>query len=139
MSSDSFAETRRMIERLYAASFGGRWDESASMLTDDFKIFEADGLPYHGVYEGKDALQKLFIKVCDFWADPSFDIHDITVSEKHAVGLLTFHVTSRHNGERMSLKLAEVFHLRDGKVCGITPHYYDTAAIARATGFTGAA
>lgn len=126
--------TRERIENLYALTAAGRWDEVEAQLTGDFKIVEAASLPYGGTYAGKDALQRLYTTVFAFWADPSLEMHDIVVSDDNAVGLLTIHATSRHSGERLAMKVAEVFHLRGDKICGITPYYFDAAEVARAAG-----
>ncbi|MBL4613204.1 MAG: nuclear transport factor 2 family protein [Emcibacter sp.] len=134
MDANRSTEIRQQIETLYALTAEGKWNEVENQLTDDFEIIEADSLPYGGEWKGKDSLQRLFTHVFGFWDDPSLEIHDITVSEDNAIGLLTIHATSRHNGERMAMKVAEVFHLRGDKICGITPYYFDTAAIAKATG-----
>ena len=126
--------TRQRIENLYALTAAGRWDEVEAQLTDDFKIVEADSLPYGGTYAGQDALQRLYATVFAFWADPSLEMHDIVVSDDNAVGLLTIHATSRHTGGRLAMKVAEVFHLRGDKISGITPYYFDAAEVARAAG-----
>ncbi|MCB2014523.1 MAG: nuclear transport factor 2 family protein [Sphingobium sp.] len=125
------------VNGLYALTAQGRWDEVEEQLTDDFIIREAESLPFGGVYEGKQALQQLYTTVFDFWDDPSLETGDMTISENTAIVMLTFHATSRHNGERLAMPLCEVFHLRGDKFCGITPYYFDTAAIARATGTLG--
>jgi len=127
-------DTRERIENLYALTAAGKWDEVEAALTDDFEIVEAESLPYGGTYAGKDALQRLYTTVFAFWEDASLEMHDIVISEQNAVGLLTIHATSRHSGERLAMKVAEVFHLRGDKICGITPYYFDAAAVARAAG-----
>ncbi len=134
MDAERYAAIKASVEHLYALSGSGQWDEVEKQLTDDFHIVEAESLPFGGLYEGKDALQRLYTKVFGFWEDPAIDITDMAVSEKNVVVLLSFHATSRHNGERLTMPLAEVIHLRDGKFSGITPYYFDTVAIARATG-----
>jgi ketosteroid isomerase-like protein len=134
MDSARYGRLKAMIEQLYVLTGEGRWNEVADHLTDDFSIVEAAGLPYGGVYYGKTALQDLYTQVFAYWDDASFDVADITLSETHAVSLVTLHVTSRFNGERLDLPLCEVFHIRGDRICGITPYYFDTAAVARATG-----
>lgn len=134
MDAERYAAIKASVENLYALTGSGQWDEVEKQLTDDFRIVEADSLPFGGVYEGKDALQRLYTKVFGFWDDPSLDVKDMTVSENNVVVLLSVHATSRHNGERLEMPLCEVMHLRDGKFSGITPYYFDTVAIARATG-----
>jgi hypothetical protein len=134
MEQARYATIKTMIETLYQLTAQGKWDAVEAMLTDDFRIFEADCLPFGGLYEGKDALRAIYTKVFGFWEEPALDFTDLTISENHAVSIMTFHATSRHNGERLALPLCEVFHLRGEKICGITPYYYDTLAICRATG-----
>lgn len=137
MDADVYASNKAKIEQLYALTSTGKWDEVEDYLTDDFRIVEAECLPFGGIYEGKGALQALFTKVFAFWEDPELDYKDITVSEHQVIVMLSFHATSRHNGERLEMPLCEVFHLRDGKISGITPYYFDTVAICRATGTLG--
>lgn len=134
MDSQRYTQIKTQIENLYALTGQGKWDEVEAQLTDDFSIIEAESLPYGGEWNGKDALKKLYTHVFQFWDDPSLEIEDITISENQAIGLLTIHATSRHNGDRLAMKVAEVFHLRGNKISGITPYYFDTVAIAKATG-----
>lgn len=134
MDAEAYASIKGRVEHLYALTAAGKWDEVEAQLTDDFRIDEAASLPFGGMYEGKDALQKLFTKVFAFWEDPSLDLKDITVSADHVIAIVSFHATSRYNGERLEMRLCEVFHIRGDKFSGITPYYFDTAAICRATG-----
>lgn len=134
MDPNRYAATKSRVENLYAHTAQGRWEEVEAQLTDDFRILEADSLPYAGEYKGKGALQELYTKVFAFWEDAELERGDITISEDHAIVLVTVHATSRHNGQRLTMPLCEVFHLRGDKFCGITPYYFDTAAIGRATG-----
>ena len=60
-------EMIRFVDDLYAATGAGDWDRAAAMLTDDFFVTEAEGLPMAGVYRGKYALRDLFIKVIERW------------------------------------------------------------------------
>lgn len=134
MEAQRYAAIKAMIENLYALTGAGRWEEAEALMTDDFRILEADSLPYGGEYKGKKALQDLYTKVFAFWDDPSLEFGDIAVAEQTVIVMVTIHATSRHNGERLAMPLCEVFHLRGDRICGITPYYFDTASIARATG-----
>ena len=134
MDSEQYQNRKQQVVSLYELTAAGKLDVVEGQLTEDFKILEAESLPYGGAWEGKDALQRLFTHVFGFWDDPSLDIQDILVSENNVIGLLTLSVTSRHNGERLDIKVAEAFHFRGDKICGITPYYFDTAEIAKATG-----
>lgn len=139
MDAQRYVAIKGMVENLYALTAAGKWDEVADQLTDDFRIVEAESLPFGGVYEGKDALQRLYAKVFAFWEDPALEQKDITVSGDNVIVIISFHATSRHSGERLEMPLCEVFHLRGDKFSGITPYYFDTAAICRASGTLAAA
>lgn len=134
MDSARYLQIKAMVEKIYELTGTGQWDAVGEMLTDDFSILEAESLPYAGEYKGKDALQKLYTVVFNYWEDASLHTDDICISENNAVVLLSIHATSRHSGERLEMPLAEVLHVRGDKFCGIKPYYFDTAAIAKATG-----
>lgn len=134
MDAERYAAIRARVENLYRLTAEGRWDEVEAQMTDDFRIIEADSLPYAGEYTGKGALRELYTKVFAFWDDASLETSDICIAENTVIVLLTIHATSRHNGQRLAMPLCEVFHLRGDKFCGITPYYFDTVEIARATG-----
>ncbi|RVT43267.1 nuclear transport factor 2 family protein [Sphingobium algorifonticola] len=134
MDSARYRQITEMVDALYAATAAGDWATVDALLTDDFRILEADNMPYPGEYKGKGALQELYTKVFAFWEDPSLERHDLAISETNAIVMLTMHATSRHNGERLAMPMCEVMHVRGDRFSGITPYYFDTAAIARATG-----
>ena len=134
MDAERYTQIRDRITGLYDLCGRGRWEEVEGQLTDEFLIIEAESLPFGGEDSGKKALQELYSKVFAFWEDPSLDIGDITIAENNAVVLITMYATSRYNGQRLTMKLCEVFHMRGDRFCGITPYYFDTVAIARATG-----
>ena len=134
MDAARYAEIKARVENLYKLTAEGRWDEVEAQMTDDFRIIEADSLPYAGEYKGKGALRELYTKVFAFWDDAALETSDICIAENTVIVLLTIHATSRHNGQRLAMPLCEVFHLRGDKFCGITPYYFDTVSIARATG-----
>lgn len=127
-------QVQALIAELYDLSAKGDWDGVAAHLTDDFHIVEADSLPYGGIYEGKNALRDLFTQVMGFWEDPALDLHDVTVSEGNAIGIVTMTATSRHDGSRVAMDIAERFILRGGKVAAIKPYYFDTNLVRRAAG-----
>jgi ketosteroid isomerase-like protein len=134
MDMQRYDRVQAMVERFYQLSGAGLWDEAEAMMTDDFCIVEADSMPYPGRFAGKSALRELYTTVFGYWDDPVLETHDVCIGASHAVVMLTMKATSRHNGERLAMPIAEVLHLRGDRFCGITPYYFDTAAIARATG-----
>lgn len=122
-------EMRGIIDDLYAATGAGDWDAAEAMLTDDFFISEADGLPMAGIYRGKGALRELFTAVMGMMEVSGLDRVETTTGKDHAVTILSFRFAdpSLAPGE-----LCEVFRFRDGKVCEIKPYYFDPATMVAA-------
>lgn len=117
--------------RLYEATGRGDWEAAAAMLTEDFFVTEAPGLPYEGVYRGRDALRKLYIKVMGMMDVTGLDIHQMTAGGDWVVVLLDI-VARDEAGAELRLSLAEATRFRDRKVCEIKPYYFDHAVPHRA-------
>ena len=56
-------EKMAFVQQLYATTGAGDFDTAETMLTDDFFIIEADGLPMAGEFRGKTALRDLYSHV----------------------------------------------------------------------------
>lgn len=114
------------IDELYAATGSGDWDKAASMLTDDFVVTEADGLPMEGKYHGKHALKELYLKVFSMMDAVGFDRVVTTTGGDYAVSILSILMA---DDSIPPSEVCEVFRFRDGKVCQIKPYYYDPAPV----------
>jgi SnoaL-like domain len=119
-------QMEQFIDDLYAATGVGDWDTAATMLTDDFFVSEADGLPMAGVYHGKDALKELFITVMGMLDVAALDRTQTTCGGDYAVTILTMRFA---DPALAPAELCELFRFRGGKVCEIKPFYYDPAPL----------
>ncbi|MFA7587503.1 MAG: nuclear transport factor 2 family protein [Novosphingobium sp.] len=122
-------EMEQFVDDLYAATGAGDWDKAASMLTDDFFVTEADGLPMEGVLRGKDALKQLYIKVMGLLEVSALDRVQTTVGGDYAVTILTMRFA---DPSLAPAELCELFRFRDGKCCEIKPYYFDPAVVVAA-------
>jgi ketosteroid isomerase-like protein len=122
-------EMEQFVDDLYAATGAGDWDKAASMLTDDFFVTEADGLPFAGVYRGKNALRELFVKVMSMVDVAALDRVQTTVGGDFAVTILSFRFA---DPSLAPAELCELFRFRDGKCCEIKPYYFDPATMIAA-------
>ncbi len=123
------AELRAVAHAVYAAAGSGDWETAERYLSDELVIVEADNLPYAGTYTGRGALRELYGIVMAYWAEPELEFHAMTAGDDHVVSMVTFHMTSRRSGKRLSMPLTEVFQIEDGKIVRIQPYYYDTKAM----------
>jgi len=122
-------EMIRFVDDLYAATGAGDWDRASAMLTDDFFVTEAPGLPMAGVYRGRDALRDLYRDVMGMLDVAALDRHETTTGGEHAVTILTMRFA---DPALAPAQLCELFRFRDGKCCEIRPYYFDPQTIVAA-------
>ena len=127
--SMSEAQIRQLVDDLYDATGSGDFDRAATMLTDDFFITEADGLPMAGVYRGKNALRDLFVHVMGIVDVVSLDRHAMMVGDGMAVVHLSFRFA---DPALKSAELCEMFRFRGNQLCEIRPFYFDPATMVAA-------
>ncbi|MET0658066.1 MAG: nuclear transport factor 2 family protein [Steroidobacteraceae bacterium] len=124
----SKSEMLQVVQSLYDLCQRGEWAQVEPLLTEDFYLTEATGLPFAGVYRGRSALREVFGRVFTTLDVTGLDIHDITIGEDHVVGVLDMVLAGK---PQVRVAITEVFRFRDGKVCEIRPHYFDTSAIVQ--------
>ena len=122
-------QIRQTIDDLYAATGIGDFDRAATMLTDDFFVTEADGLPMAGVYRGRDALRDLYVRVMGMVDVVALDRHALMTGDACAV----VHLSIRLADPTLEpVEVCEMFRFRGNKVCEIRPFYFDPATMMRA-------
>lgn len=117
--------------KLYEVCAIPDWDAVASLITEDFFVTEAAGLPYEGVYRGLDDYRALFTQVTGSMDLVGFDIHQMTAGGDWVVVLLDI-VARDTDGSDLRVSLAESMRFRDGLCCEIKPYYFDPAMVNRA-------
>ena len=122
-------EKLTIVNTLYASTGAGDFDTAESLLTDDFFIIEAEGLPMAGEYRGKTALRGLYAHVFGTLKVADLEPEGMSVGGDYVVNLISFRF---ENPDLASAQLAEVFRFRGDKVCEIRPYYFDPKPIVDA-------
>ena len=122
-------EKLAIVAELYASTGAGDFDTAESLLTDDFFIIEAEGLPMAGEYRGKTALRGLYAHVFGTLKVADLEPEGMSVGGDYVVNLISFRF---ENPVLASAQLAEVFRFRGDKVCEIRPYYFDPKPIVDA-------
>ena len=119
----------KILETIYANMRQGDWDAVQAMLSDDFKVVEPESLPFGGIWEGKDALQRLFPAVMQCFENPAPVTKEVIGGVEWASCIVDFTVTSKKTGKRFTMTVSEVGRIQDGKLAELQIHYFDTAAM----------
>jgi uncharacterized protein len=128
-------ENVAVVEQFEHAFVRGDMDEVLSLLTDDIVVHEAPSLPYPGDHRGHDGFVKLADAFLAVWEIKTpLDLDIIDAGEDRVIVLVKFDVEARATGRPLTLRLAEIYTVRDGKIADLDVYYRDTAAILEATG-----
>ena len=129
-------EKLAIVAELYASTGAGDFDTAEGLLTDDFFIIEAEGLPMAGEYRGKTALRGLYAHVFGTLKVADLGPEGMYVGGDYVVNLISFRF---ENPDLASAQLAEVFRFRGDKVCEIRPYYFDPKPIVDAWAYYSSA
>lgn len=117
---------RDIVQAIFDASAKEDWNTVKSLLHDDIQVFEADSLPYAGVFKGPDNFVALNQKVFNTWDDSHNTIDHIVADGEYVVILGSMAGRGKATGKAFSVPLAAVWQLKDGKVIEVRPFYFDT-------------
>lgn len=122
---------REFCQRFLAIRAAHDFDTLATMLTDDFVIHEAPGLPHAGDYRGIEGWRALSATLSGIW--DGFRVTGTEFFGETDDSLVLRHVVegrSRNTGIAFKTTVLELWQFRDGALREITPFYWDTQALA---------
>ncbi len=98
-----------------------------ALIHPDFELIEPEGLPYGGVYKGREGWRALVNRVIETWA--SFRIHiaeELGETQDTVVTRFDISGRSRKTGRTWTSSVLELWRFRDGLLVEIAPYYFDT-------------
>ncbi|MGI5221876.1 nuclear transport factor 2 family protein [Nocardia sp. CA-290969] len=130
-----------VLERMYRAeaeylAAGGPGKASFSTLAPFFApevvLWQADTLPYGGIWRGHDGMEQFFLAMSATW-DRFEMTEQMFLSDTSPLVVLT-HVNarSRDSGRELNFPILQMITVTDGRITEVRPFYWDTAAIADA-------
>lgn len=104
----------------------------APFFAPDVVLWQADSLPYGGVWRGHDGLEQFFLAMSATW--DRFELGEqVFLSDADSVVVLTqVNARSRENGRELCFPILQMITVADGLITEVRPFYWDTAAIADA-------
>lgn len=128
MSSNS---SLAVMQRFVAAVLSGDLDTVRQLASPDMELHQGNGLPYAGVYRGAEG----FIEFLGVFGE-TYEIERLEPvrnfpgeDPEWVASELVFAGTLRASGKRFESSLVEVWHIREGKVLSIRPHYFNSPLI----------
>ena len=124
---------RDFCDRFMAALQAGDRDALAAMMHPDFRVEEAESLPYGGVYRGVDGWLTLARAVIRAWKE--FEIRPIEFpGESQDRFLVRFRISgrSRKTEKPFETTVLELWSFHEGRLIEIAPYYFDTHALVMA-------
>jgi ketosteroid isomerase-like protein len=99
--------------------------------TDAAGALLADNIEWHEIGRaeaivGKEALAARFAGALPQW-DIKGETHDVLANDEHAIALVT--ATANMGGKSLTYRVAEIYHIGDGKITARWAFSDDTAAI----------
>ena len=116
-----------VVRGLYDAFGRGDMAGVLGAMADDIKWYEAEGLPYGGLYHGGDAVaQNVFGPVTQDIANFAATPEEFIASGDTVAVVARYTGTGKDTGKELDLPVAHVFDVRDGKVVQFR-QFVDTA------------
>jgi uncharacterized protein len=104
-----------MTRRGYVAFATGDLATMTELIADDVTWHVTGAGPLSGTYHGRDDVFGLFARLAEETGGTfRLDIHDVLANDEHAIALCTLSAT--RGGKSMEVPVANVHHIRDGKV-----------------------
>lgn len=96
----------------------------------DVVLYQAEALPYGGVWRGHDGMERFFLAMTRTWE--AFDMieQDFLSTSETAVVLTRVRARSRATGRRLEFPILQMLRIVDGRIAEVRPFYWDTAAVA---------
>ncbi|MBF6437494.1 nuclear transport factor 2 family protein [Nocardia cyriacigeorgica] len=105
----------------------------APYFSPDVVLYQADALPYGGIWRGHAGLERFFTAMSAVWE--VFDLLDqqFLATGSTAVVHTRIHGRARATGRELDFPILQTLRMENSRIAEICPFYWDTQAIADAT------
>lgn len=112
----------------YAAFEAGDMDSVMALMSPELVWYEAESLPYGGVYHGPEAvMENIFMAIGADWDDYAAEPQRFIDGGDHIVVLGEYRGVHRQSGGRLQVPFLHVWHMADGQLVEFH-QFTDTAA-----------
>jgi ketosteroid isomerase-like protein len=125
---------RQKLESFYLAVLNNDRTAAEALMHPEFTVYEADGLPYAGVYTGHATWWKLFERIGKTWLDMKIESLSLIGEDNGSEFGWFMRMSGRSaaTGKPFSSTIFERWVIKDGKLFEVRPHYWDTKLLTDA-------
>lgn len=119
-----------VVQTALKAALAGEYDRLLAVIGEDFVIYEAESLPFGGIFRGIQGYIECMRGLNDFWANKG-----LAAPEFFAVGDDTVLIISmfdgyiKKNSQHVTMPTISLWKLREGRVHSARPFFFDTKRI----------
>jgi ketosteroid isomerase-like protein len=122
-----------VVQKMLNAFVAGEVDVAHGYMADDIVLREPPSLPYGGDFRGHAGWGKMMATFLSVWEPRSeFDFTVVDGEGDRVFLLVTVDVASVATGRSLTLRIVEVYTVREGQIVEIDVFYKDTAAMLAA-------
>jgi ketosteroid isomerase-like protein len=111
------AQSVEVVRGVYDAFARGDVGAVLGAMSDDVEWFEAEGMPYGGVYRGPNAVaENVFVPITTDIQDFAVTPEEFFASGDTVATVTRYSGTGKATGKRLDLPVVHVWDVRDGKV-----------------------
>ena len=122
-----------LARRFHDAVVSGDIDAVRDCVSDDFVLHEPPSLPYGGDYHGHEESARLGAVLSEVWeGTDNVEVTLLDAGDDRVLSLVEGDVVARATGTPVSLRIAEIHTIRDGKIVDARVFYWDTAEVVKA-------
>jgi len=141
MTMSSTTAAMSVLKGMYAAeaeylAAGGPGSASFALLAPYFApevvLYQADSMPYGGVWRGHEGLEQFFLAMSQAWDAFEMVDQEFLSDTSPLVVLTRVRARARATGRELRFPILQTITVEDGRITEVHPFYWDTAAIAKA-------
>ncbi len=125
------AQNIELVRGLYEAMQRGDLPALFAQFASDCRVIEPETLPYGGEFQGVAGLQQLFEQVFAVWEEFGATPEKFLAEGDTVVSLVTLRGRLRGVEQPITMRVAEYWELRDGKVTLCQPFYADSGLLVK--------
>lgn len=115
-----------IADRLQASVFAGDHEAVRAIIHPDFELRQAKRIPYCEEYKGYDGFMRFLANFMGYYDIAALERTGTYFADDGTI-VVEFHMvaTARSTGAKVDTTMLEKWEFKDGKVIGVTPHYFD--------------